>query len=101
MKISLKKLIKKTFYCGTACLLICEPAYASAVGTIDTALNGLLEIMTGTAAQTVATIAIAGTGWAWMTGHISIKMATILGLGIGIIFGAPEIAKLLGAGGTA
>lgn len=91
------KTLKATAFLALA---VSAPAYASEIGTIDTALKGLLDIMTGTAAQSVATIAIAGTGWAWMSGNISMKTATILGLGIGIIFGAPEIAKALGAGGS-
>jgi type IV secretory pathway VirB2 component (pilin) len=79
-------------------LLMTAPVFAAGGdGTITDALNGLKDMMTGDAAIAVATIAIAGTGWAWMTGHISMKTATVIGIGIGIIFGAGEIAGALGA----
>lgn len=100
MNFKFKTLIKNTPSFLVLSLAICAPAYASDVGTISKALEGLLGIMTGTAAQTVATIAIAATGWAWMTSQISLKTATVIGLGIGIVFGAPEIAKILGASGA-
>ena len=78
--------------------MVTEPAYAAqGDDTIKKALDGLLNIMIGPVAQSVATIAIAGTGWAWMTGHISIKTAAVIGMGIGIVFGASEIAAALGA----
>lgn len=77
--------------------LLPETTWASDVATIDTALQSILDILTGTAAKLIATIAIAGVGFLWMSGKLSIKQAVIIGLGIGIIFGAPEIASLLGA----
>lgn len=95
---TLKYLINNSFFFLVMCLMIASPAYAAGSDdSIKSALDGLLGIMTGAVAQSVATIAVAGTGWAWMTGHISIKTATIIGMGIGIVFGASEIVQIFGA----
>ena len=85
------------FFLSLWLLLLPEISWASDVATIDTALQSILDILTGTAAKTIATIAIAAIGYLWMSGKLSIKQAVTIGLGIGIIFGAPEIASLLGA----
>lgn len=94
----MKKLFKNILKIMPFMLLMSTPAYASEVGTLETALNGLVTILTGTAAQLIAIVAIAGIGWAWVTGHMCLKTASIIAIGIGVIFGAPEIARLLGAG---
>jgi type IV secretory pathway VirB2 component (pilin) len=75
------------------------PAYAQAgnVSTITNSLQGLIDIMTGKTATLLAIIAIAGIGFLWMTGKISINKAAIVCMGIGVIFGAPKIVSLLGA----
>ena len=77
-----------------ATLLSSTPAYAGSTGKIEAALKGLIEIMTGAVAQSIAVIATAAVGWCWMTSQISLKTATVIVLGMGIVFGAPEIATL-------
>ena len=77
-----------------ATLLSSGPAYAGSTGKIETALKGLIDIMTGAVAQSIAVIAVSAVGWSWMTSQISLKTATVIVLGIGIVFGAPEIATL-------
>lgn len=94
----MKKLFKNALKVMPLMLLMSTPAYASEVGTLTTALQGLVDILTGTTAQLIAVVAIAGIGWAWTAGHLSLKQASVITMGIGIIFGAPEIASLLGAG---
>lgn len=94
----MKKLFKNILKSAPFMLMMSTPAYASEVGTLTTALQGLVDILTGTTAQLIAIVAIGGIGWAWVTGHMCLKTASIITIGIGVIFGAPEIASLLGAG---
>ncbi len=85
---------------GLIFLLAPDLVFASGdVSTITTALQGIIDILTGTSAKLLATLAIAGTGYLWLSGRLSLKHAAMIGLGIGIIFGAPQIAALLGATG--
>ncbi len=72
---------------------------AGDVSTLTTALQGLIDILTGTEAKLLATLAIAGVGYFWLSGRLCLKNAAMIGMGIGIIFGAPQIASLLGATG--
>jgi type IV secretory pathway VirB2 component (pilin) len=73
-------------------------AYGGDIPTINAALQALVDILTGTPAKLFAVIAIAGTGITWMRGKISLTSAGIVALSIGVIFGSPQIARLLGAG---
>lgn len=68
------------------------------IPTITQALQSLVDILTGTAARLMAIIAIAAVGYLWLTGRLSLKHAVVVGLSVGIIFGAPTIAGMLGAG---
>jgi|GEM_PF-2843928 type IV secretory pathway VirB2 component (pilin) len=80
-------------------LIVSNAAFAAGdIPTITTALEGILSILTGKSAKLIATLAIAGVGYYWLSGRLSLKYATIIGVGIGIIFGAPQIASMLGAG---
>ena len=54
--------------------------------------------MTGSAAKIAATISIAAAGIAWKMGKISLHQAMTVAISIGIIFGAAEVAAVLGAG---
>lgn len=72
-------------------------AYGGDVSTIDTALQGLIDILTGKTARLIAVLTIAGVGYMTLCGRLPIKHAVYVCLGIGIIFGATSIASLLGA----
>jgi type IV secretion system protein VirB2 len=72
-------------------------AYGGDVSTIDTALQGLIDILTGKSARLIAVLTIAGVGYMTLCGRLPIKHAVYVCLGIGIIFGATSIASLLGA----
>lgn len=82
------------------CTLIPQTSFASGgdVQTITDALQGVLDIMTGSAAKIAATIAIAAAGIAWKLGKISLNQALTVAISIGIIFGAAQVASALGAG---
>ena len=77
----------------------CLPAFADSgdIPALSTALQGLVTILTGTDAKLLAVVAIAGVGYFWLSGKISLKHAVYICLGIGIIFSAPQIADMLGA----
>lgn len=72
-------------------------AYGGDVSTIDTALQGLIDILTGKTARLIAVLTIAGVGYMTLCGRLPIKHAVYVCLGIGIIFGSTSIASLLGA----
>lgn len=74
-----------------------EPAFAQSAG-IETALESIVSMLTGSVGKLIAAIAIAGVGLAWLTGHINVKMAFAVVVGIAIVFSATDIAALLGAG---
>lgn len=67
------------------------------VPSITNALQALVDILTGTTARLMAIIAIAAVGYFWLSGRLSLKHAVTTGISIGIIFGAPSIASVLGA----
>jgi type IV secretory pathway VirB2 component (pilin) len=92
-----KSIVLLPLMLGAASLPAATFAAGGNVATITTALQALIDILTGTTAKLIATLAIAGTGYFWLSGRLSLKQATTIGLGIGVIFGAPQIATLLGA----
>lgn len=73
-------------------------AYAADVSSINHALTGLLGLLTGTLARSMAILAITSIGYLTLSGRLVIKQALYTCLGIGIIFGAGSIANLLGVG---
>lgn len=54
-----------------------------------------LELLTGTPAVVVATIAVAGFGFALLQGRIDVRRGAAVIIGIFIVFGAPAIASAL------
>lgn len=93
-----KKLLRILGFVALFILPLCSFAAGGDIPTITAALQSLVDILTGTAARLMAIIAIAAVGYLWLTGRLSLKHAVIVGLSVGIIFGAPTIAGMLGAG---
>ena len=85
------------FVIGTYLFLQTNAFASGDVSSLTTALQGLVDILTGKTAKLIAILAIAGTGYLWISGKLSLRHAAVVGLGIGVIFGASEIATLLGA----
>ena len=94
-----KRLTSLSLLLGILMLFSIPTAYAQAgdVSTISNALQGLIDIMTGKTATLLGIIAIAGIGFLWMAGKMSVQKAAIICMGIGVVFGAPKIISLLGA----
>ena len=76
-------------------LAMAEPTFAA--GGIEAVLQNVVNLLTGTAAKLLATIAVVIVGIAWMFGFMDLRKAAYVVLGIAIVFGAAEIVgKLAG-----
>ena len=76
------------------------PSAALASDGADALADTLCEVIRwfiGPVGKAIATLAIIIIGVGALMGKVSWGMAIIVGLGIAVIFGAPEIAKSLGA----
>ena len=106
MKISLKSEQMKTFmWCLVATYATMFVPSAAMAGTGGAVIGDLLcsvvEWFTGPLGQGLATLAIIVIGVGALMGKVSWGMAIIVGIGIAVIFGAPEIVSQFndGAGG--
>ena len=75
-------------------LLTTEPAYAQSFGRINSALQTLVNFLTGPTGRLLAIIGVAGLGIAAWFGRLSYWRAGEIVLGIAIVFGAAEIVDL-------
>ena len=67
--------------------------------TIETVLHNLIGYLTSTPARGLAVVAIIGIGYStWHLGKIPKEKAMAIIIGIGIVFGATTLAKMLGVG---
>lgn len=91
-----KTMLKKSLIAAGLMALLTEPAYAGVnITAIMNAANALLDIMTGTVANTLAGCAIAGMGYMWLSGHWDFTYAGKKALAIGVIMGAADIVAAL------
>lgn len=83
---------------GLALALVgAEPAFAQASG-IQSALESLIDMITGGVGKALAVLAIMGVGIGWMFNVIQLRTAGFVVFGISIVFSAATIASMLGAG---
>lgn len=75
-------------------LCLCDPSYAQSFGKINTALQTLVDFMTGTTGRLLGILGVAGLGVAAWFGRLSYWRAGEIILGIAIVFGAAEIVDL-------
>ena len=66
--------------------------------TLGNLLCGVAAWFTGAVGQGIATLAIIVIGIGALMGKVSWGMAIIVGLGVAVIFGAPQIVQELGGG---
>lgn len=98
-KMNMKKTTLIKIFLLTSLMAINIPAFATGdITALTDAIQGLIDILTGTTAKLLAVVAIAGVGYLYISGRLSLQHAAYVGLGIGVIFGAPDIASMLGAG---
>ena len=71
-----------------------DPSYAQSFGRINTALQTLVDFMTGPTGRLLAILGVAGLGIAAWFGRLSYPRAGEVIIGIAIVFGAAEIVDL-------
>lgn len=74
--------------------LLSDDSYAQSFGRINTALQTLVDFMTGTTGRLLGILGVAGLGIAAWFGRLSYWRAGEIVLGIAIVFGAAEIVDL-------
>ena len=78
-------------------LMVPSMAHADAIGDLLCDVTGWF---TGSLGQGLATLAILTIGIGALMGKVSWGMAIIVGIGVAVIFGAPEIVGDLGTSGS-
>ena len=85
-------------------LLLVDPALAqttsSTGGNIGTFIQNIINLLNNNVTRGLAIIAIIVTGIAWMFGHLDLRRAGTVIIGIIVIFGAATIVDLI-TGGSA
>lgn len=84
---------------------VAQPAFAQTVsggvgGNVETFLQNVVTLLTGNVARLLATLAVIVVGVAWMFGHLDLRRAGIVVIGIILIFGAAQIVSMI-TGGSA
>jgi type IV secretion system protein VirB2 len=81
-------------------LATAEPAHAQAVGgSIGTFIQNIIDLLNNNVIRGLAVIAIIITGIAWMFGHLDMRRAGTVVVGIIVIFSAAAIVDLIVGGG--
>ncbi|WP_273790923.1 MULTISPECIES: TrbC/VirB2 family protein [unclassified Bartonella] len=90
-----KKWLTAALMLFIAFMALSEPAFADGgFGKIETALDKIIEALTGKIATSIATIAVAGIGLAWIAGYVEMRKAFFVCVGIGIVMGASQIVSM-------
>ena len=79
---------------GAAGLVMSAPGLAFAYAPWETALQTVVNYMTGSTAHLLAILAVAAVGTAMLAGHMSIRTALSVILGIAVVFGAATIVGI-------
>ncbi|WP_375606510.1 MULTISPECIES: TrbC/VirB2 family protein [unclassified Bartonella] len=91
-----KKWLTTALMLFIAFIVLSEPAFADGgFGKVETALQKIIEALTGNIARSIATIAVAGIGLAWIAGYVEMRKAFFVCVGIGIVMGASQIVSML------
>jgi len=105
MKLEITSTSEKMMHCALALFVayavLLLPMDAMADNTeIASVLCNVVGWFTGTIGTAIATLAIIVIGVGALMGKVSWGMAIIVGLGVAIIFGAPQIVSALSSGGS-
>jgi len=82
--------------CFFAFCFITQGAFADGPDAITGVLCTVITALTGTIGKAVATIAIVVLGMGLFLGKLNWPLAIATAIGIGLIFGAPQVASWLG-----
>ena len=74
-----------------------EPAFAQSAN-LEGVLQNIVTMLTGNVARLLATLAVIIVGVAWMFGHLDLRKAAYVVLGVAIVFGASEVVSTLTGG---
>lgn len=81
-------------------LVSASPAYAQAVGgDIGGFIQNLIDLLNSNVIRGLAVLAVIITGIAWMFGHLDLRRAGTVIVGIIVIFSAAAIVDLITGGG--
>lgn len=87
---------------GLLLLATAEPAFAQASGVggnIGTFIQNIIDLLNSNVIRGLAIIAIIITGIAWMFGHLDMRRAGTVVVGIIVIFSAAALVDLIVGGG--
>lgn len=86
---------------GLFLLVAAEPAAAGVGGNIGSFIQNIINILNSSVIRGLAIIAIILTGIAWMFGHLDMRRAGTVVVGIIVIFSAAALVDLItgGSGG--
>ncbi len=74
-----------------------DPAFAQ-TANLEGVLQNIVNMLTGNVARLLATLAVIIVGIAWMFGHLDLRKAAYVVLGVAIVFGASEVVSTLTGG---
>lgn len=79
-----------------------SPAFAQAAATsnIGTFIQNVIDILNNNVIRGLAIVAIIITGVSWMFGHVDLRRASTVVVGIIVIFGAATIVDLITGSST-
>lgn len=92
-----KKWFSTTLMMFLSMIILIDPAFAQGFDRVQNSLDRIVQTLTGPIARSIAVIAVAGVGLAWIAGYIEMRRAFFVCVGIGIVFGAPQIVAMLAA----
>lgn len=82
-----------------------SPAFAqtasSVGGNLGTSIQNVIDLLNNNVIRGLAVLAVIVTGVAWMFGHVDLRRAGTVVLGIVVIFGAATIVDLITGGSGA
>ena len=90
---------------GVVALACAHPALAQSTGSgvggnIGTFIQNIVDLLNNNIIRGLAVIAVIVTGVAWMFGHLDMRRAGTVVIGIIVIFGASTIVDLITGGGS-
>lgn len=89
--------------CGGLVLASANPAFAQAAGgagNLGTFIQNIVDLLNNNVIRGLAVIAVIITGVAWMFGHLDMRRAGTVVVGIIVIFSAATIVDLITGGGS-
>ena len=99
---SKKVLIGRVALVGLVALASATPAFAQSSGVggnIGSFIQNIIDLLNSNVIRGLAVIAIIITGIAWMFGHLDMRRAVTVVVGIIVIFSAAGIVDLITGGG--